>query len=111
MKDERVRTRIPTQFIAGTVISQGNIRNLGSKGLFIRTGTLPQQGDPVLLRFEAPDGEYVTAEGLVWWTTQAQDIGRDEEGFGVTRPDEQGFGVCVLNTSTSYRTLLDRLTR
>lgn len=111
MKDERVQTLIPTRFIAGSVRSQGKIRNLGSNGLFIRTGTIPRQGDTVRLRFEAPDGECVTAEGLVWWTTRTQETGRDEEGFGVTRPDEQGFGVCVLNTSTSYRTLLDRLTR
>ena len=111
MKDERVRTLIPTQFVAGSVRAQGNIRNLGSKGLFIRTGSIPRQGDRVLLRFEAPDGECVAAEGLVWWTTRTQEIGRNEEGFGVTCPDEQGFGVCVLNTSTSYRTLLDRLIR
>ena len=101
MKDERVRTLIPTEFVAGTVKAQGKIRNLGSKGLFIRTGTIPEQGDPVLLRFEAPDGEYVAAEGLVWWTTRAHEIGQDE----------QGFGVCVLTTSSSYRALLDRLTR
>jgi hypothetical protein len=111
MKDERVRTLIPTEFVAGTVKAQGKIRNLGSKGLFIRTGVIPEQGDPVLLRFEAPDGEYVAAEGLVWWTTQAPEIGRDEAGFGVVGQDEQGFGVCVLTTSSSYRALLDRLTR
>ncbi len=101
MKDERVRTLIPTQFVAGSVRAQGNIRNLGSKGLFIRTGSIPEQGDPVLLRFEAPDGEPVSAEGLVWWTTGEREL----------RWDEQGFGVRLLAASASYRTMVDRLIR
>ncbi len=101
MKDDRIRILIPTDFVAGAVRAQGKIRNLGSRGLFIRTESVPEEGDSIRLRFEAPDGEPVSAEGLVWWTTGEREL----------RWEEQGFGVCLLAASASYRAMIDRLIR
>ena len=101
MKDDRIRILIPTDFVAGPVRAQGKIRNLGSRGLFIRTESVPEEGDSIRLRFEAPDGEPVSVEGLVWWTTGEREI----------RWDERGFGVQLLAASASYRTMIDRLIR
>ncbi len=101
MNDDRIRTRIQTDFVAGPVRAQGKIRNLGSRGLFIRTESVPAEGDSIRLRFEAPDGEPVSAEGLVWWTTRER-----ERRWG-----QQGFGVCLLAASASYRAMIDRMIR
>ncbi len=101
MKDDRIRILIPTDFVAGPVRAQGKIRNLGSRGLYIGTGSVPEEGDSIRLRFESPDGEPVSVEGLVWWTTGEREL----------RWEEQGFGVCLLAASASYRTMIDRLIR
>ncbi len=99
MNDDRIRTLIQTDFVAGPVRAQGKIRNVGSGGLFIRTGSVPEEGDSIRLRFESPDGEPVSVEGLVWWTTGKRALHRDQ----------QGFGVRLLAATASYRIMIDRL--
>ena len=96
MEGCRFLTLIQTEFVAGPMRARGKIRNLGAGGLFIRTGSVPEQGEVIRLRFESPGGAPIVVEGLVWWTT-------DER---VPQRGEQGFGVCLLAASPAYRALI-----
>ena len=99
MADDRIRTVIKTDFVAGELKARGKIRNLCAGGLFVRSPAVPEQGDSVRLRFRAPTGRHVVVAGLVWWTTAEQGL----EG------DQAGFGVRVLDPSDTYRTLIEKL--
>ena len=101
MADDRIRTVIKADFVAGELKARGKIRNLCAGGLFVRTPIVPQQGDSVRLRFRAPTGARVAVEGLVWWTTV-------ERGL---RDRQKGFGVRVLDASDDYQTLIEMLLR
>ena len=101
MTDDRIRTVIKTDFVAGELKATGKIRNLCAGGLFVRTPVVPEQGDSVRLRFRAPTGTRVDVAGLVWWTTV-------ERGL---KDRQAGFGVRVLDASDDYQTLIKMLRR
>ncbi len=102
MDDRRVETEIQADFAAGQLRASGKIRNLGENGLYVGTDTIPEQGEPVRLRFTAPGGDYVRVSGLVWWTSRDPDA-RD----GLT----PGFGMRLLAVSPTYRMLISELLR
>ncbi len=101
MADDRIRTVIQTEFVAGELKARGKIRNLCAGGLFVRTPVVPEQGESVRLRFRAPTGARVDVAGLVWWTTL-------ERGLKDRRA---GFGVRVLDASDDYQALIEMLLR
>ncbi len=102
MDDRRVETEIQTEFAAGELRATGKIRNLGENGLFVGTRTIPEQGEPVRLRFTAPGGDDVRVSGLVWWTS-CDPAARDD----VT----PGFGMRLLAVSPTDRMLISELLR
>jgi Tfp pilus assembly protein PilZ len=102
MNEERFATKIPTTIVAESLRTNGKIRNLSSGGLFVGAASVPEQGDTVLLQFDAPNGESVKARGLVWWTTINQEV----QGRRIT-----GFGVRLLWASGTYQRLLEQLVR
>ena len=101
MADDRIRTVIQTEFVAGELKARGKIRNLCAGGLFVRTPVVPEQGDSVRLRFRAPTGSRVDVAGLVWWTTV-------ERGL---KDCHRGFAVRVLDASDDYQALIEMLLR
>ena len=84
MNSSRARTSIPVEFQAGGNRGTGQIDNIGAGGLFIGTGTIPDQGEPVSVRFSLPGESPIAVTGLVWWTTK--DLARTSSG-------RQGFGL------------------
>jgi Tfp pilus assembly protein PilZ len=101
MAEDRIRTVIQTDFVAGELKARGKIRNLCAGGLFVRTPVVPEQGESVSLRFRAPTGARVDVAGLVWWTTV-------ERGL---KDCHRGFGVRVLDASDDYQALIKMLLR
>ena len=102
MDERRVETAIQTEFASGELRAKGKIRNLGENGLFVGTHDIPEQGEPVLLRFTAPDGDNVRVSGVVWWTS------RDPDARADATP---GFGMRLLAVSPAYRMLISELLR
>ena len=102
MADERIQTSLQARFAAGPVRAGGEIGNVGRGGLFVGTPSLPERGDKVELCFVEPGGERVEVSGVVWWTTDCQQV-----------PSGQppGFGVRLVNAGDAYRELLRRLRR
>ena len=102
MVDERIQTALQTSFEAGPVKASGEIGNVGPRGLFVGTPSIPETGEKVELRFEEPGGQQVDVTGVVWWTTDCQQI-----------PGGQppGFGVLLVNAGETYRELLRSLRR
>jgi uncharacterized protein (TIGR02266 family) len=100
MNSSRARTSIPVEFQAGGNRGTGKINNMGSGGLFIGTGTIPDQGEPVSVRFNLPGESPIAVTGLVWWTTK--DALRPPSG-------PQGFGLRLLDASEAYEEAVERL--
>jgi Tfp pilus assembly protein PilZ len=102
MADERIQTALQTRFEAGPVRASGEIGNVGPGGLFVGTPSIPETGEKVELCFEEPGGQRVDVAGVVWWTTDCQEV-----------PGGQppGFGVRLVNAGETYRELLRRLRR
>jgi Tfp pilus assembly protein PilZ len=102
MADERIQTALQTRFEAGPVKASGEIGNVGQGGLFVATPSIPETGEKVELRFEEPGGQRVEVAGVVWWTTDCQEV-----------PGGQppGFGVRLVNAGETYRELLRQLRR
>ena len=102
MVDERIQTALQTRFEAGPVKASGEIGNVGRGGLFVGTPSIPEEGEKVELRFEEPGGQRVDVDGVVWWTTDCQEV-----------PGGQppGFGVLLVNAGEAYRQLLRSLRR
>lgn len=100
--EERFTTKIPATIVSRSLEAKGKIRNLSSGGLFVGTESVLEQGDPVVVKFDAPNGESVKARGLVWWTTM------DREVYGRTIT---GFGVRLTWASGEYRRLIEQLVR
>jgi Tfp pilus assembly protein PilZ len=99
---DRAETSLPARFAAGALRAPGRVRNVGQGGLFVGSGSIPEQGETVTLVFESPDGARIRARGLVWWTTlEARATGSGPEGFGVR----------LLEAEPSYRLLVERLLR
>ena len=72
------------------------IGNLGHGGLFIGTGTIPDIGEPVHLRFSLPGGSPIAVTGLVWWTRTPQ-------------KGTPGFGLRLLDESSAYESAVEHL--
>ena len=70
-------------------------------GLFVGTGSLPDEGQIVELRFEAPSGGLVSLRGIVWWTTL------NRMGLG----ESPGFGVRLIDANEAYEIFLGGLER
>ena len=102
MADERIQTALQTRFEAGPVKARGEIGNVGQGGLFVGTPAIPETGEKVELCLEEPGGQWVEVAGVVWWTTDCQEV-----------PGGQppGFGVRLVNAGETYRELLRQLRR
>jgi Tfp pilus assembly protein PilZ len=98
MADERIQTR----FEAGPVKASGEIGNVGPGGLFVGTPSIPEMGEKVELCFEKPGGQRVEVAGVVWWTTDCQEVPGGQPS---------GFGVRLVNAGDTYRELLRLLRR
>ena len=102
MADDRIQTALQTRFEAGPVKARGKIENVGPGGLFVGTPSIPETGDKVELRFEDRGGQRVEVTGVVWWTTDCQEVPGGQPS---------GFGVRLVNAGEAYRELLRRLRR
>jgi hypothetical protein len=88
---KRIVKRIPVRFQAESLRGEGHIKNLTQEGIFVRSDVLPEAGESISVRFDAPQGRKIEIEGVVRWTT-AQFPDRDvRTGFGVRlhRVDEE----------------------
>jgi uncharacterized protein (TIGR02266 family) len=95
MRNDRVRTRIPTEFEAGRLKGRGKVRNLSAGGLFVGTAAIPQQGETVRLSLSVPGESPVEVTGMVWWTTKEHRSHRTP-----------GFGVQLLESNDDYDRIL-----
>lgn len=100
MTTNRVTTSIPVEFQAGGNRATGKITNLGSGGLFVGSGTIPDQGEPVSLRFSLPGEAPIAMTALVWWNTNDQ---------GSRIGQSQGFGLRFLEENEAYDRAIGRL--
>ncbi len=77
--------RIPAAFSTHRVRGKGQISKLSRRGLFFSTEKLPQPGEPVCVVFRDRDGNKISLEGTVRWST-AQ-MKRNASGFGMRIED------------------------
>jgi len=99
MTEPRKRTVIPTEFRATGLSGKGNVRNVSDGGLFVRTSAIPDAGDCVELKLNAPGKPPIEVTGLVWWTTSQLEAPNGRSGFGLR----------LLGQSESYLRLLESL--
>jgi hypothetical protein len=99
MPDKRTRTVFRSEFEAGRVRGQGRVRNVSEHGLFVRTRSVPEQGQSVRLCLTLPGGESIEVNGMVWWTTR-------ESGRRDAAP---GFGMRIFEENQRFRRLVARL--
>ncbi len=93
-------TRIRATFVAGDTTGNGHIKNMSPEGLFLRTDTLPDRGDPVCVIFNLPDGSKVEVGDTVRWST-AQ-LARSEEA-------KAGFGMLIDQQNDLYLQFYEEL--
>ena len=96
----RIRTFIETEFEVSGQRAQGIIKNMSQSGIFVGTGSPPEQGENVQLSFKTPAGGDVSISGMVWWTTD------DDDGKAHRTP---GFGLRLLDESDEFRNLLENM--
>lgn len=101
MAQARFRTSLRTDFRAGRLAAQAQIRNVAQGGMFVGTSKIPGEGETVALDFRTPDGERIRLTGIVWWTRSAGNL----DGRAA------GFGVRLLDASETYEAFIDRLAR
>ncbi len=92
--DRRISTCIEAEFEAGGRRASGTIKNVGEGGLFVRTTSIPEEGDSLDLSFSLPGTGELNLSGLVWWTNSNGERGRP------------GFALRVFDDSTELRELL-----
>jgi Tfp pilus assembly protein PilZ len=96
MTNTRVRTAIKARFRAGGIEGTGTIQNISFEGLFLSTGTVPEQGESVLLVLPGQGGRDLAVSGMVWWTTSA-------------RSPRPGFGLRLLEGNQRFQQLVESL--
>lgn len=99
MIEPRTRTVIPTRFEADTLSGKGKVRNVSPGGLFVGTRIIPEEGEIVQLRLNAPGSPEIEISGLVWWTTREQESPNGQSGFGLR----------ILEECESYQHMISRL--
>ncbi len=99
MTKTRVRTAIKTEFRAGSLRGRGTIKNVSPEGLFVSTGSIPEQGEAVQLVFPVPGGR-LALSGMVWWTTT---------GNHTMGPGQRGFGLRLLEAPERFQRLVESL--
>jgi uncharacterized protein (TIGR02266 family) len=97
MTEERMKTRIPAEFRAGSWTGRGEVRNVSEGGLFVGTLAIPDEGTEVRVTLTRPGRVPVEVKGLVWWTAPAG------------RAVPCGFGMRVLDEDEGYRTLIESI--
>jgi hypothetical protein len=83
MTEPRTRTLIPTEFRAPGLSGKGNVRNVSDGGLFVGTSAIPDEGECVELKINAPGEPLIEVTGLVWWTTSQLEVPNARSGFGL----------------------------
>ena len=99
MATTRVRTAIKTEFRSGPLRGVGTIKNVSPEGLFVSTGSIPEQGEAVQLVFPVPGGR-LALSGMVWWTTA---------GNHTMGPARRGFGLRLLEAPERFQRLVESL--
>lgn len=94
-----MRTVIPTEFRTASLCGTGNVRNVSDGGLFVGTSAIPDEGDSVELKLNAPGEPPIEVSGLVWWTTSQLEAPSARSGFGLR----------LLGQSEQYLRLLESL--
>ena len=88
-KSDRTRSNLlPVRFRAKSVQGRGHVLDVSEEGLFVRTKSIPDQGEDVQISFSTPDGRRVALKGMIWRTEQN---GR-----------RTGFGVRLLDACEEY---------
>jgi Tfp pilus assembly protein PilZ len=100
MAEDRIKTSIQAVFEAGGVKAKGEVRNIAESGLFVGTGSIPEEGEEVLVAMRAPGGATIEVRGLVWWTTASAESGHHRK---------PGFGLRLLETGLDYAGLLESI--
>ncbi len=97
MVDTRVRTLIKSEFRARSFAGKGKVRNVSEGGLFVNTLAIPEVGESIALKLTEPGKPPIQVKGFVWWATNEN------------RSPQSGFGLRLLEPSTQYLRLVERL--
>jgi hypothetical protein len=99
MQQERFATALAAEFQADGIEARGEIGNVGPGGLFVEARSIPETGEMVRVGFDAPDGQRILVDGIVWWTSE------DRPGFG----RKSGFGIRLLDAPARYESFVEKL--
>lgn len=72
-KSSRIRCRFPCEILGPGNRASGTVLDLSEGGLSIRTALQVDQGESLLVRFQAPDGEAIEVEALLWHVRRVRD--------------------------------------
>ena len=92
-KSPRVKCRFPCEILASRCQASGTVLDLSEGGLSVRATLEVEQGASLLIRFQAPGGEPIEVEALVWHSRRVRDRTTGEDacvlGLMVSRASEE----------------------
>jgi hypothetical protein len=99
-KSARIRCRFPCEILGPQGRASGTVLDLSEGGLSVRAALEADQGESLLVRFQAPEGEAIEVEALLWHARRV----RDRE----TGEDTRVLGLMVSNACEAYSRVVPR---
>jgi hypothetical protein len=99
-KSSRIRCRFPCEILGPQRRASGTVLDLSEGGLSVCAALEADQGESLTVRFQAPDGEAIEVETLLWHARRV----RDRE----TGEDSRVLGLMVSDTCEAYSRVVPR---
>lgn len=96
-KSPRVKCRFPCEILGSRRSASGTVLDLSEGGLSVLAALEADQGTSLLIRFQAPGGEPIEVEALVWHSRRVRDR--------TTGKDTSVLGLMVSRASEGYSRL------
>jgi hypothetical protein len=99
-KNSRIRCRFPCEILGPRSRASGTVLDLSEGGLSVRAALEADQGESLRVRFQAPGGEAIEVETLLWHARRV----RNRE----TGEDTRVLGLMVSNACEAYSRVVPR---
>jgi hypothetical protein len=99
-KNPRMQCRFPCEILAPGSLVSGTVLDLSEGGLSVRAALEADQGESLMVRFQAPDGEAIEIETLIWHTRGIRDWETGE--------NTRVLGLMISNACEAYSRLVPR---
>ncbi len=97
-KYSRIRCRFPCEIVGPAGRASGTVLDLSEGGLSVRAALKIDQGESLVVRFQAPGGEAIEVEALIWHARRVRDRATGE--------DSRVLGLMVSDACEAYSRLV-----